>query len=80
MAKCANCRGPHFAQVNVCLKKKAARSDAKGWRSPSPRWRQQAETAQQPEEPSAAAESGPEGKARVEVEHESAPEGGAMEE
>ena len=29
--KCANCRGPHFAQANACPKKKAARGDAKGW-------------------------------------------------
>ena len=49
MAKCANCRGPHFAQAKACPKK-AARSEAEGWRSPSPKWRQPAQ-AGQPEEP-----------------------------
>ena len=50
VTRCANCKGPHFAQAKVCPKKKAARSEAKGWRSPSPKWRQPAETAR-PEEP-----------------------------
>ena len=36
MAKCANCGGPHFAQAKACPKKKAARSEAEGWRSPPP--------------------------------------------
>ena len=35
-----NCRGPHFAQANACPKKRAACGDAKGWRSPSPTWKQ----------------------------------------
>ena len=46
--------------------------EAKGWRSPSPKWRQPAE-AEQPEEPQATAEGG-KGKGEVEVEevgHES---------
>ena len=30
VAKCANCKGPHFAQANACPKKKAARAEAKG--------------------------------------------------
>ena len=41
---------PHFAQAKACPKKKAARSEAAGWRSPSPKWRQPVVTAQ-PEEP-----------------------------
>ena len=72
VAKCANCGGPHFAQAKACPKKKAARGEAKGWRSPSPKWRQPAE-AEQPEEPQATAE-GEKGKGEVEVEevgHES---------
>ena len=71
MAKCANCGGPHFAQAKACPKK-AARGEAKGWMSPSPKWRQPAE-AEQPEEPQATAE-GEKGKGEVEVEevgHES---------
>ena len=36
VAKCANCRGPHFAQANVCPKKSTARGDAKWWGSLSP--------------------------------------------
>ena len=36
VVKCGNFRGPHFAQANACPKRRAARSDAKGWRSPSP--------------------------------------------
>ena len=40
VANCGKCRGPHLAQANACQKKKAARSDTKGWRLPSPTWRQ----------------------------------------
>ena len=72
VAKCANCGGAHFAQAKACPKKKAARGEAKEWRSPSPKWRQPAE-AEQPEEPQATAE-GRKGKGEVEVEevwHES---------
>ena len=36
VAKCANCGGPHFAKAKACPKKKAARSEADWWRSPSP--------------------------------------------
>ena len=36
VAKCANCGGPHFAPAKASPKKKAARSEAGGWRSPSP--------------------------------------------
>ena len=43
MARCANCRGPHFAKANACPKKKAARGEGKGWRSLSPKRRQQSE-------------------------------------
>ena len=63
VAKCANYRGPHFSQANACLKKKAARGDAKGWRSPSPKWRQKGETLR-PEYPPTTAE----GKTANEVE------------
>ena len=80
VAKCANCKGPHFAQANVCPKKKAARGEAKGWRSPSPKWRQRVEGTQQPEEPLTEAERGPEGEAEVVTEAGQAPEGEAMEE
>ena len=58
VAKCANCEGPHFAQAKVCPKKKAARSEAKGWRS-SPKWRQRGETSR-PEEPPTTAGGEPE--------------------
>lgn len=37
VAKCANCKGPYFAQANACSKKKVARCEAKWWRSPPPR-------------------------------------------
>ena len=50
VAKCANFRGPHFAQANVCPGKRTARSDAKRWRPPSPTWRQRGKISQ-PEEP-----------------------------
>ena len=80
MAKCANCKGPHFAQANVCPKKKATRREAKGWRSLSPKWRQRVEETQQPEEPLTEAERGPEGEAEVATEAGQAPEGEAMEE
>ena len=43
VVKCANCGGPDFGQAKACPKKKAARRDAKGWRSPSPKWRQRGE-------------------------------------
>ena len=78
VAKWANCKGPHLAQANAFAKKKAARGEAKGWRSPPPRWRQREES-QQPEEPSSTAESGRTGEVEVEAEQE--PAGGeAMEE
>ena len=51
VARCANCRGPHFAQANVCLKR-MARGEAKGCRSSSIEWRQRGE-ATQPEDPPA---------------------------
>ena len=71
VAKCANCKGPHFAQAKVCPKKKAARSEAKGWRSPPPRWKQPAE-AEQPGDPQATARGAVEGEVEVEeVRHES---------
>ena len=73
VGKCANCKGPHFAQVNACPKKKAARGDAKGWRSPSPTWRRRGKTSP-PEEPPASAEEIPEGGV-VEKAYESASEG-----
>ena len=50
VARCANCKGPHFGQAKACPKKKAARGEAKGWRSPSHKWRQRGE-ASRPEEP-----------------------------
>ena len=36
VAKCPNCKGPHFAQANACKAKGGARALARGWRSPSP--------------------------------------------
>ena len=80
MAKCANCRGPHIAQANAYPRKRATRSEAKGWRSPSPKRRQQGEEPQQPEEPPAAAETGQEGNAGAGVEQAPATGGEAMEE
>ena len=50
VARCANCKGPHFAQAKVWPKKKAARREAKGWRSRSLKLRQPAEAAR-PDEP-----------------------------
>ena len=76
--KCANCRGPHFAQANACPKKKAARSDAKGWRSPPPKWRQRDE-ASPPEDPPTVAQETPGDRPEVEEEYEPA-SGEAMEE
>ena len=76
-SKCANCRGPHFAQANACPKK-AARGDTKGWRPPSPKWRQRGETSQ-PEQPPTTAGGEPEGEVEEETQHEPAP-GEEMEE
>ena len=76
VTKCANCKGPHFAQANACPKK-AARGDAKGWRSPSPTWRQRGKTSP-PEEPPTDAQETPRGRIEVE-EYEPASEE-AMEE
>jgi hypothetical protein len=59
-------------------RREAARSDAKGWRSPSPTWRQRGKTSQ-PEEPPTDAQETPRGEMEVEKEHEPAPEE-AMEE
>ena len=79
MAKCAGCKGPHFAQANACPRKKAARSDAKVWRPPSPKRRQRGETSR-PEDPPATAEGEAEGEGdENEVRHESNP-GKEMEE
>lgn len=70
VARCANCKGSHFAQAKVCPKK-AARNGAKGWRSPSPRWREPA-AAVQPEDPPTTADWEDEGEVEVEdVRHES---------
>ena len=71
VAKCANCGGPHFAQALACAKKMAARSEAEGWRSPSPKWWQPAQAAQ-PEEPPAGASGEGGGDMEVEeIRHES---------
>ena len=71
VAKCANCGGPHFGQALAFPKKKAARSEAEGWRSLSPKWRQPART-EQPEEPPTNAEGETGGAIEVEEEwHES---------
>lgn len=37
--KCTNCGGPHVAVADGCEAKRAARQEAKGWRSPSPKRR-----------------------------------------
>ena len=64
-------RRPHFAQAKACPKKKAARSEAEGWRSSSPKWSQPAQ-AGQPEEPPTSAEGENGGEMEVEeVWHES---------
>ena len=78
MAKCANCKGPHFAQANACPKKRAARGDAKGCRSPSPTWRQLGKTTP-PKETPADARGTPRGVMEVKVESQPASEE-AMEE
>ena len=77
-AKCANCKDPLFAQAIACAKKMAARGDVKGWRSPSPTWRQRGKTSPL-EEPPASAEEIPEGGVVVVKAYGSASEG-AMEE
>ena len=74
VAKCANCRGPHFGQANACPKKKAARGDAKGWRSPSPTCRQRGE-ASRPEEPPTTTQGTLGDEMEVKKEHEPGPEG-----
>ena len=71
MAKCANYKGPHFGQAKACPKKKAARGDAKGWRSPSPTWRQRGKTSP-PEEPPTDAQETLRGGIEVEEEYEPA--------
>ena len=76
--ECANCRGPHFAQANACPEKKAARGDAKGWRSPSPKWKQRGE-ASLPEDPPTGTQEPPGDRPEVEEEYEPA-SGEAMEE
>ena len=73
VAKRANCRGPHFAQANACSKKKAARGDAKGWRSPSPTCRPRGKTSP-PDEPPTDAQETPRGGMAVEKECEPASE------
>ena len=71
VAKCANCGGPHFGQALACPKRKAARIEARGWRSPSPRWRQRGE-APVVEEPQDLAKGGDvKGGAGEEIRHES---------
>ena len=70
MVKCANCGGPHFAQAKACPKKKAARSEAAGWMSPFPKWRQPVQ-AEQPEEPPTSAEGEAGGDMEVEEWHDS---------
>ena len=49
---------PPLAQANVCSKKRTACGDAKGWRSPSPTWRQRGTTSK-PEEPPAETQDRP---------------------
>ena len=71
VAKCTNCKSPHFTQAKACPKKKAARSEAKGWRSPSPRWRQQ-DASPRPEDQPPPATGERKGEEEVEeVKHES---------
>ena len=65
MAKCANCKGPRFAHVDACLKKKAARGDAKGWMSPSSTCRPRGKTPPLDEPPTDAQET-PRGGMEVE--------------
>ena len=73
VTKCAKCRAPHFGQASACPKKRAARGDAKEWRSPSPTWRQRGETPP-PEEPSTDAQETLSGGMEVEEEYEPASE------
>ena len=71
VAKCANCEGPNSGQTKVCPRRKAARSEAKGWRSTLPRWRQRGE-APGVTEPRATAEGGQvDGGAEEQIRHES---------
>ena len=71
VAKCANCGGPHFGQAKACPKKKAARIEARGWRSPSPRWRQRGEAPVVEEHQDLAKGGGVKGGAGEEIRHES---------
>ena len=71
VAKCANCGGPNSGQAKVCPRRKAARSEAKGWRSTPPRWRQRGQ-APGVTEPQATAEGGQaDGGAEEQIRHES---------
>ena len=66
-------QGPHFAQANACPRKKAARVDTKGCRSPSPTWRKRGKTSP-PEEPPSSAQEMPRDEMEVEEEYASASE------
>ena len=76
-AKCANCGGPHGTRADACAAKRIAQHTARGWRSPSPPWREQREalgaeaTAAQGEE---------QGEPEAEMEEMGGEEQGAMEE
>ena len=78
VARCGNCRDPHFAQANTCPKKEATRRDARGWGPPSPTWRQRGR-ASPPEEPPSSAQETPRDEMEVEEEYASTSEE-AMEE
>ena len=73
MAKCANCKCPHFGQAYACPKKKAASGDAKGGMSPSSTWSQRGCTSPLGEPPTDAQET-PRGGIEVEEEYEPASE------
>lgn len=74
-AECVNCRGPHFAQANVCPKKREARWEAKGWRSPSPqRRKREARVPEAREEESPSTLAMGEGEVEVEERSELTPE------
>ena len=69
--KVCKLRGPPLRAGLSLREKKAARSEAEGWRSPSPKWWQPAQAAQ-PEEPPAGASGEGGGDMEVEeIRHES---------
>ena len=77
--KCANCGGPHGARADAFAAKREAGGEARGWRSPSPKWREKGKGPEKPEERTTAAQSEEEGEAEVDVPEEEGAVQAAME-